>query len=110
MKTILWIHLGNDAALAAEATQAIKDAGIEICHPRPERVGVPLEIIVALGSAGAFSGLYQIIGKLLEKNKGWEVTIESERGKITIKGPTLPEVKELLEQLAPELTKRKTSN
>ncbi len=108
METIFRIHLGNDVALAAKATQAIEDAGIEIRHPRPERAVDPLEIIVALGSAGAFKGLYRIIGGLLVKNKGCKVVIETEWGKIIIEG-TLPEVKEVLEQLAPELIKRKTS-
>ena len=105
METTFRIHLGDDVALAAKATQAIEDVGIEIRHPRPEREVAPLEIIVALGSAGAFAGLYRIIGGLLVKNKGWKVMIKTECGEIIIEGPTLPGVKEILEQLAPELIK-----
>ena len=101
METVLKINLGNDAALAAEAIQAIRDVGLEIRHPQHRRdiTGV-IEVFVALGSVGAFAGLYQIVSKLLEKNKNWTVEIETEQGKkIIIKGPTLPGVKELLEQL-----------
>lgn len=108
MATSLRIQISDDPVLASEAAQAIKEAGIEIQPETPRVRGIPaaIEIVVALGSAGAFTALYKVICRLLEKNKYREVTIEGKRMKICLKGHSLPEERELLEKLAPELTNR----
>jgi hypothetical protein len=59
----------------------------------------PTEIIVALGSAGVFSAVFQVISSYLTKNKDREITLEHNGSKITIKGHSLPEEKELLQKL-----------
>ena len=103
MPTVFQLHFGKDVSFEAEATQALQDAGLEV-HELPRMRGVsPMDVIVALGSAGAFTALYQVICKLIEKNKDRAVTIERGKTKISINGYSLPEMKELLEQLAPEL-------
>ena len=111
MATSLRIQIKDDPVLASEAAQAIKEAGIEI-QPRTPRVrGIPvaIEIVVALGSAGAFTVLYQVICRLLEKNKERELTVERKGMKIRLIGHSLLEEREFLEKLVPELTNRGTS-
>ncbi len=103
MPTVFQLHFGRDVSFAAEAIQALQDARIEVRKSPRMRSVSPMDIIVALGSAGAFTALYQVIYKLLEKNKDRAVTIERGKTKISLKGYSLPEMKELLEQLAPEL-------
>ncbi|MCD4811489.1 hypothetical protein K8R14_02685 [bacterium] len=102
MVTVLKIYVGNEPILASEVVQEINKAGIEIYPPiiRKREVSLTPEIIIALGSAGAFTALYQIISKFFEKNKDREITIEHEGTKITIKGHSLPEEKELFKKLA----------
>ncbi len=111
MTTILRIHLGNDAALAEEAVQAIKDAGIDIRSPRLKREVISsevIQIIIALGSAGAFTALCNAIVELLKKHEGWEVTIENKEGKkIIIKGPTLTGIRQLLNDIVPDMEEKK---
>lgn len=101
----LQLHVGNDAALFDELAQGIKDAGLD-STPRGVRLRMPLstsEIIVTLSSAGAFTALYNLIVKLLEKNKERELKIEREGFTVHLKAHSLLEEKELLQQLAPEL-------
>ena len=111
MTTILRVNLGDNDVLANEAIEAIKESGIKIQLPRRNRGSISpeaIQVIIALGSAGAFTALYQVIGTLLERNKGWEIQIENKNEKkVTIKGPTLVGVKELLQHLAPELIEGK---
>jgi hypothetical protein len=54
------------------------------------------EVIVVLGSASVFSTFYQILKAYLSRNKNRELIVETEKGKIAVKGHTLPEEKELL--------------
>ena len=110
MPIVFQLHFGKDASFLAETTQALHDVGIEVREPPTMRSVSPGDIIVALGSAGAFTALYQVIFKLLEKNKNRAVTFEYEKTKISVTGYSLPEVKELLEQLAPELLMNNKSN
>jgi len=88
-----------------EMKKRVQDAGSDI-HYRGEGRGSyvpPTEIIVALGSAGVFSALYQTISSYLTRNQDKELTLEKGDTKITIKGHTLPEEMKLLELFAPEL-------
>ena len=106
MSTRLQLCFGKDASFAAEAMQALQNAGIDF-RKTPRMRGVsPMDIIIALGSAGAFTALYRVISKLLDKNKDREVTIKRGETEICLKGYSLPETNELLEQFAPELLKK----
>jgi hypothetical protein len=108
MTSIVRISMEDDEALQSEVEQAFEAAGIEIQPGVLRTRGIPsptdiATIIVALGSAGAFTTLYQTIVKLLEKNKDREVTIEGAGTKICLKGHSFPEEMELLQKVAPEL-------
>ena len=106
MSIIFNINVGNDPILITEITKLITETGIEIYDRYLRRRGIPhLDIIVALGSAGAFTALYQVICKYLEKNKDREITIEREGTKICIKGHSVPEEKEFLKTFAIESMK-----
>jgi len=111
MYSPLRIHVGDDAKLSNEIRQGINLAGLDL-NPRGVRIRIPIspnEIVVALGSAGAFTALYKIICKVLEKDKDREIRIEREGVSIQIRGHSIPNEKELLKQLAPELTVARTS-
>jgi len=95
-----------DDAEAAELKDAIAGCPMVVMSYTPPSRGIPAnlsQILVSLGSAGAFTALYQVISKFLEKNKDRELTIERKGIKVVIKGHGLPEEYILLEMLAPEL-------
>lgn len=68
----------------------------------------PAEIIVALGSAGIFTAVYQTIASYLTRNQSRELTLTKGKITLTIKGHSLPEETELLKKLAPELLPKDT--
>lgn len=63
----------------------------------------PAEVIVAVGSAGIFTAVYQAIASYLKRHKDRELTLKKGEVAITIKGHSLPEETDLLKALAPEL-------
>jgi hypothetical protein len=104
LNTLVQLKVDSNMELQTELNESIKKVGINT-ESRTARIrGVSAnEIIIALGSAGAFTALYQVISQFLLKNKDREITIERKGLKLTLKGHNLLEEKALLEQLAPEL-------
>ena len=68
----------------------------------------PAEVIIALGSAGIFTTIYQTIVSYLTRNQNRELTLTKGKVTITIKGHSLPEETVLLKKLAPELLPKNT--
>jgi hypothetical protein len=110
----LRIDLGDDELLNAEAAQALKAAGVEI--ESPEQPGGPLrtrgavaasDLIVALGSGGAFTALYQVLSALIARHHEREIQIERGGVKVSLKGHSLAEEKDLLARLFPEFASEK---
>ena len=87
----LQFHLGSDGKVFVALGEARRDGSIALPTIN--------EIIVTLGSAGAFSVLYQIVSAYLRRSDEREVTFEKDDMRITIKGHSLPEEKVLLKQL-----------
>lgn len=106
---------GLDSQLVFELTRNVQEARGVVYHqiaPPPLdlpdfelRHGAisPAEVIVALGSAGIFTAVYQTIASYLTRNQSRELTLTKGKVTITIKGHSLPEETELLKKLAPEL-------
>ena len=70
-----------------------------------------IDVWIAMGSVGAFTALYKVICKYLERNNENELTIMNGDVKITIKAHSLPEESALIRKLFPEeLEKTKDSN
>lgn len=111
---------GLDNQFVFELTRSVQEAKGAVYHqiasPPPNlpdyelRHGAisPAEIIVALGSAGIFTAVYQAIASYLTRNQARELTLTKGKVTITIKGHSLPEESELLKQLAPELLPQET--
>ena len=102
--------VGMGSAVVADVSQALRQLGGEVYAQMPEsqphtRGGLasPTEIVIALGSAGAFTALYQILCKFLERNKDRVLTLERNDVKLILKGHSMPEEKDPLDQLVPEL-------
>lgn len=68
----------------------------------PKGAAPPTEFLVALGSAGAFTAVYKIICKYLERHKDRELTLEKDNVKVTLKGHSLPEERALMKELSLE--------
>ncbi len=110
MEILLTIRTAKSESWAEDVSNSLRKSGIEIrrsghsdkrgAHVRG--LTFPSEIIVALGSAGAFTAFYKVIRKLLEANKDRGVEFIRKGIKVSIKGHSLPEEKELLETLVPE--------
>ena len=66
-----------------------------------------VEIIVTLGSAGAFTALYKVLSKLLNTNKSRQITIQHKESSISITGHSIMEEKELIKLIAPHLLDEK---
>jgi hypothetical protein len=84
--------------------EALSGAGVA-AQPlaRMRTLGGFAEFLTFLGSAGAFTALYQIIGRVLTRYKDRELTIARDGLSVSLKGHGLAEEKDLLRQLAPEL-------
>ena len=65
------------------------------------------DMLVILGSVGAFSALWKIICTYLERNKNRELTIEREGRKVGIKGHNLPEEESLMSRLLQDTIRTK---
>lgn len=110
MLIVFHFSADNHPDLLAEIEKEAKEIGLNPTRPVRMRTGsLPIEIIVALGSAGAFTALFQLISNLLSKNKDREltITIPSEEKTLTLKGHSLPEEKELIKRLAPMFAEEK---
>jgi hypothetical protein len=96
----------GDPDLLAELEKEAELRGLAPTRPaRMRTVPLPLEVIVALGSAGVFTAIFQTLSSVLLRNKDREltVTIPSQGKAITLKGHDLHEEKELLRLLALDL-------
>jgi hypothetical protein len=78
--------LGDESKVYVEAME--NDRGADLSS-------IP-SILIALGSAGAFSAVYQVVVSYLGRNKERELVLEIGGNKLTVKGHSLPEEKELL--------------
>jgi len=106
-----------DEALVVRLAKGIQGAGGEVYRPiSPLRTDTqfdssqwfaPVQLVIGLGSAGVFTVMYQTLAKYLERNKDREVSIERADVKVTIKGHSLPDERELLEKLCPEFAEGK---
>lgn len=98
---------GTDCHLLPEfidsVTSRVRSLGGEIYFPNATRGDIPIkEIIIAVGSAGVFSGLYQTISQFLTRHKERELSLERDKTKLVLKGHSLSEEKEILKKLLPE--------
>src|SRR5437773_664131 len=114
MVTVLRITSESDPAFLEEVAKAIKETGIEIqdkARVRDLPLPLPVDIVVALSSAGVFTTLYQVLAKLLDrdKNQGRELHVETKYGKITLKNHSPEEEKEFIERLFPKGIDGKTT-
>jgi hypothetical protein len=101
------IRVRGEADLVAQILREIELQKLTtVPVPRTRSLPIPAEIVVAIGSAGAFTALYQVINKFLERNKDRELRLESQGRALTIKAHSLPEEQALLKQLAPELVEQ----
>jgi len=97
----------HEIGLVTELIDSMKAANVDVSRG-PRQRGMPVaDIILTLSSAGAFTALYQVISKALEKNKDRKIVIKSKNKEIEITGHSLPEELMLLQKLAPELIKQK---
>lgn len=101
------IHVRGEAGLRAEILREIKLRRLATLPVlRTRSLPVPAEIVVAIGSAGAFTAFYQVINKFLERNKDRELRLEGNGRSLSIKAHSLLEEQALLKQLAPELIEK----
>jgi hypothetical protein len=102
----------NFRDLARELRQALDDSvNVYIPFPKhePGRRSLELlspEFIIALSSAGAFTGILNCLIGYLARNRDREVTIQRGETKVTIKGHTQSDENTLVAALFPELTQR----
>lgn len=98
------LYIKGDADLISSLIEAALQQELQVTRPIGMR-GEPIltTVIATLGSAGVFTTLIQIITRLLQHNKDKELIIERKGAKIALKGHSLPEEKEIISCLAPEL-------
>jgi len=107
---ILGFDKSLDASFITEITSLVQNSHGVIFYKAPSQipelrfelkngVGTPEELIVALGSAGVFSAVYQSILSYLSRNQNRELTLTKGKTTITIKGHSVPDEIELLKTL-----------
>ncbi|MBU1165207.1 hypothetical protein KKA15_06655 [Patescibacteria group bacterium] len=108
MDNILKISSNSNFPLSflIETMSALKHSASKIYYPvtNTEYISTrgfipPMEIIVTLGSAGAFSALYKIICDLLKRHNSKVIILEMNDTKVTLVAHSLKEEKEILEEL-----------
>jgi hypothetical protein len=106
MANVLRLRSDSGAAFGRVLMREMEEAGLS---PKPVGHMIPgaLEIVVALGSAGAFTTFYNVLSKLLNANKNREITIQFNGFSLSIKGHSVPEEEALLKQIAPQLADAK---
>jgi hypothetical protein len=62
------------------------------------------ELIVALGSAGAFSGVFRLLLSYLTRHRDRIITVQRGNTKVTIKGHSQPQETALMATLFPDAT------
>jgi hypothetical protein len=109
MEDKLFISTAGDENLKSELFESIRESGLEVDMGAERVRGMvpPMDIIVALSSAGTLTVLYQIFAKIIERNKNREITIELNGKRFTLKGHSLRDEKDFLNMLLPLLTGRK---
>jgi len=107
MKIKLVISLEQDeVALVAELAETMKRAGLNVSQG-PRKRGEPVsDIVVMLGSTGAFTVLYKIMFKFLEKDKDRKIVLKYKDGEIEIVGHSMPEELELIQKFKPYLSEK----
>ena len=100
MSNNLKIRFENQPSLVAEATQMLENANIDYFTTAVRGTPPVPDIVVVLGTTGTLASLYQIIRKVLEKNKNRKVTIEQKDSKFSFTGYSLPEIAQFLDQLS----------
>jgi hypothetical protein len=73
------------------------------CSVEYESASFIINMIVALGSAGAFTAVYKIIRHWLARNKDRSVLLKTDRGEIKLSGQSAADQRELLEKLMPAI-------
>lgn len=106
-----------DSLFIREITLLVQNSNGDIFYKAPTQkthgfdlnIGMtnPVGIMVALSSAGVFTAVYKAISIYLNRFNAKELTLTKNDITITIKGHSLPEEKELIQMLAPELLPEK---
>jgi|CXWL01.1.fsa_nt_gi hypothetical protein len=90
-------EIGNSSEISEIPVLGAIAAG----EPLPSLTIYPEQIhamIIALSSTGAFTALYQIVAKVMERNKDREISLEYAGAKIVIKGHSLPDERKFIQQ------------
>lgn len=108
---VIHIYIQGEDNLISSLIDASSNMQFKITRPVSLRDDTNLTTVIAtLGSAGVFTAFFQILTRLLQNNKDRELLIERKGAKIVLKGHSLPEEKELISYIAPELLKKKARN
>ena len=106
MSVLVHLDVTGQPILVRELEVGLKLAGLDTVTPgRMLPADVPVEIIVTLGSAGAFTALHHVLASVLRKDSARELTIAvpSTGARITVKGHNLKDEKELLRAVGSDL-------
>jgi hypothetical protein len=101
----------NFQDIARELRESIAEAGnVYIPVPKYDKNRrasefLSTDIIVALSSAGVFTGIFKLLASYLHRNLTREIKIQRGHTKVTIKGHALPEEQALTATLFPELAR-----
>jgi hypothetical protein len=109
MSNFIRICSNNDFHLAQELQREIGESGVSFKKIDNIIPGAS-EVIVTLGSAGAFTALYKVLSKVLNVNKNRQITIQHKESSISITGHSLMEEEALIKMIAPHLLDDKKTN
>lgn len=97
------LQITGEKATLSELERELHALGlVPQAPPRRKRSLASAELIIALGSAGAFTALYKVICALIERKAGRSLTVKWGTGEVNIVGHSLPEERELVSRIWPE--------
>lgn len=90
-----------DAAALAQQLREYATVTTPSAAPAPQRY-TGAEIMIALGSAGAFTAAYQIIKAFLDRHQNTEVSVQQGDRHASFKGYSAPDARTLLRETFPD--------
>jgi hypothetical protein len=100
---LLAITVDNEVQ-SEEIVSELERAGLSVQRGaiRTRGAAAAIDVLVALGSAGVLTIVYQCLTVWCARHEDRELTLEFKGRKITMKGHSPPEQMDVLRQLAPE--------
>lgn len=105
---LIKIDAGGDPTSIEELCESISENDeLQLLTPLRTRGTLLSEIVITLGTIGAFEFLWSLLKRISNKNETKEFTLTKDKTSISFKGYSQKDINEVIKALAPELIEEK---